>query len=81
MNMTPEEIKEIIVNSLKPGDTIHITKKSRKPINNHPATFKGAYNHFIMIEALVNDSYLATFTITYSDLFTGDTIIHELLEM
>ncbi|HHU55093.1 MAG TPA: hypothetical protein GXZ48_00185 [Acholeplasmataceae bacterium] len=78
--MTPEKIKEVIKSSLKAGDRIHITKKSRKPINNCPAIFKSAYNHFIIIETRVNDNYKETNTISYSELYTGEIVIHELFD-
>lgn len=78
--ITPDKIKEVIINSLKTGDKIHISKKSRKPINKCPAIFKNAYNHFIIIETLVNENYKETNTISYSELYTGDTVIHELID-
>lgn len=76
--MSMEQIKDIVFESLTSGDKIHVTKKSRSPINDALATFKGAYNHFLCIEAYVNNSCLQNFTISYSELFTGETIIHEL---
>ena len=78
--ITPEQIKEIIMSTLKVGDKIHITKKSRNPINNALATIVGVYNHFISIEAYVNKTCCLNFTISYSNLFTEDTIIHEITD-
>jgi hypothetical protein len=60
------------------GDVIHVSKKGRVPIDNSPAVFKGAYNHFIRIEAHVNNIVWETFTISYSELLIGDTVIHEI---
>jgi hypothetical protein len=77
--ITPDQIKTVILNLFKPGDQIHICKKSRKPIVDAPAIFISAYNHFITIEADINDS-MQTFTVTYSDLYTGDTVINELAD-
>lgn len=71
-------IKDLIMTTFQNGDVIHISKKGRTPINNSPAIFKGAYNHFIRIEAHVNNIVWETFTISYSELYIGDTIIHEL---
>jgi hypothetical protein len=76
-----EQIRELIFSSFKIDDKIHISKKRRLPIVNSPAIFKGAYNHFVMIQTHVNESYWETFTISYSELFTGDTIIHELSDL
>ena len=76
--ITLEEIKSAVMNSLNAGDKIHISKKSRVPIIKAPAVFKGAYNHFIRIEAHVNSTIWETFTISYSELFIGDAVIHEL---
>lgn len=78
--ITPEQIKEIVMSSLKTGDKIHITKKSRNPINNAPAIVKGVYNHFIGIESYVNKTCCLNFTISYSNLYTEDVIIHELTD-
>ena len=74
---TPDQIKTIVVNSFKPGDKIHISKNNRIPIINEPATFKGAFNHLITIEAAINNT-MRIFSITYTDLYTGNTVIHEL---
>lgn len=76
-----DEIKEAVINSLNKGDKIHISKKSRVPIVNAPAIFKGAYNHFIRVEANINNVIWETYTISYSELFIGDTVIHELDDM
>lgn len=79
--MSPDELKELIENSFKSGDKIHISKKSRKKLHEAPAVFKGIYNHFIRIEAPLNDVYNTIYTISFSDLYTGDTVIHELLDI
>lgn len=76
--LTLDQIKEIVKTSFNEGDTIHISKKCRIPIVNAPAIFKDAYNHFIRIEAFINNVTWETYTITYSELFTGDITIHEL---
>ena len=79
IKLTPDQIKSFILKSFKPGDKMHITKKSKDSISNEPVTFKSAFNHFITVEVNVN-KYLRTYTITYSDLYTGNTVIQELLD-
>ena len=79
-DVKPEDIREIIENHFQLEDRIHISKKRRSPIIKAPAIFKGAYNHFIRIKANINETYWETFTISYSELYTGETVIHELID-
>ena len=79
--VSPDELRDLIESSFKSGDKIHVSKKSRKKLHEAPAVFKGIYNHFIRLEAPLNEMYNTIYTISLSDLYTGDTVIHELLDL
>ena len=79
--MSPEELKELIETSFALGDKIHVSKKTKKKLFAAPAVFKGMYNHFIRIEKPVNELYNTMYTISFSDIYTGDTVIHELMDL
>ncbi len=76
--ITHDELKHILEDSLKNGDKIHLSNKNRKQLNSTPAVFRGIYNHFIRIETRINELYNTIHTISFSDIFTGITVIHEL---
>lgn len=79
--VSPEELKNIIETSFKSGDRIHVSKKTRKKLHSVPAVFKGLYNRFVRIEAPLNEVYNTIYTISISDLYTGNTVIHELVDL
>lgn len=76
--ISPDELKQILEDSLKEGDKIHLSNKNRKKLNGTPAVFRGIYNHFIRIETKINELYNTIHTISFSDIYTGNTVIHEL---
>lgn len=76
-----EELKKLIESSFKSGDKIHVSKKTRKKLHSVPAVYKGMYNRFIRIEAPLNEVYNTIYTISLSDLYTGNTVIHELVDI
>lgn len=79
--VSPEELKNIIETSFKSGDRIHVSKKTRKKLHSVSAVFKGLYNRFVRIEAPLNEVYNTIYTISISDLYTGNTVIHELVDL
>lgn len=79
--VSPEELKKLIESSFKSGDKIHVSRKTRKKLHSVPAVYKGMYNRFIRIEAPLNEVYNTIYTISLSDLYTGNTVIHELVDI
>ena len=79
--MSPQELKTLIETNFKDGDQIHISTKVKKKLYSVPAIFKGIYNRFIRIETPLNEQYNTINTISLSDLYIGNTIIHELIDI